>query len=64
MLQIPVRWLQAISKYKATVSGAANFAYELCVKKITEEQKNLIDLSSWKVAYNGAAPVRYETLKF
>ncbi|MGM7723802.1 fatty acyl-AMP ligase [Metabacillus sp. Hm71] len=62
-LQKPLRWLQAISKYKATVSGAPNFAYELCVKKITDEQKTLIDLSSWKVAYNGAEPVRYETLK-
>ncbi|CAM4396311.1 hypothetical protein BAMA_03625 [Bacillus manliponensis] len=62
-LKKPFRWLQAISKYKATVSGAPNFAYDLCVKKVTEEQKTLIDLSSWKVAYNGAEPVRYETLK-
>jgi acyl-CoA synthetase (AMP-forming)/AMP-acid ligase II len=62
-LQKPFRWLQAISKYKATVSGAPNFAYELCVKKISEEQKSQIDLSSWKVAFNGAEPVKYETYK-
>lgn len=62
-LQKPFRWLKAISKYKATVSGAPNFAYDLCVKKVTEEQKTQLDLSSWLVAFNGAEPVRYETLK-
>ncbi|MCM3441344.1 AMP-binding protein [Metabacillus halosaccharovorans] len=62
-LQKPYRWLEAISKYKATVSGAPNFAYELCVKKVSEEQKNQIDLSSWRVAFNGAEPIRYETLE-
>lgn len=62
-LQKPFRWLHAISKYKATVSGGPNFAYDLCVKKITDEQKSKLDLSSWKVAFNGAEPVKYETLK-
>ncbi len=62
-LQRPVRWLQAISKYKATISGGPNFAYEMCARKITEEQRNALDLSSWNVAYNGAEPVRADSLK-
>jgi len=62
-LQRPVRWLQAVSRYKATVSGGPNFAYELCARKITPEQRSGLDLSNWKVAYNGAEPVRAETLK-
>jgi acyl-CoA synthetase (AMP-forming)/AMP-acid ligase II len=62
-LQRPVRWLQAISRYRATISGGPNFAYELCVRKITPEQCEGLDLGSWKVAYNGAEPVRAETMK-
>lgn len=62
-LQRPVRWLQAISRFKATISGGPNFAYELCVRKITSAQREGLDLSSWKVAYNGAEPVRAETMK-
>jgi acyl-CoA synthetase (AMP-forming)/AMP-acid ligase II len=62
-LQRPVRWLQAVSRYKATVSGGPNFAYEMCARKITPEQRSALDLSSWKVAYNGAEPVRADTLK-
>lgn len=62
-LQRPVRWLQAISRSKATISGGPNFAYELCARKITEEQREGIDLSTWRVAYNGAEPVRAETMK-
>ena len=61
-LQRPLRWLQAISKFKATHSGGPNFAYDLCVKKIKPEQRELIDLSSWKVAFNGAEPVYHKTL--
>ncbi len=61
-LQRPLRWLQAISRYKATTSGGPNFAYELCVSKITNEQRDNLDLSSWEVAFNGAEPVRAETL--
>ena len=52
----------AISRYKATTSGGPNFAYDLCVRKITSEQKSGLDLSSWEVAFNGAEPVRAETL--
>ncbi len=62
-LQRPWRWLQAISRYKATISGGPNFAYEMCARKITPEQRHGLDLSSWKVAYNGAEPVRADTLK-
>ena len=62
-LQRPVRWLEAVSRYKATVSGGPNFAYEMCARKITPEQRSALDLSSWKVAYNGAEPVRADTLK-
>ena len=62
-LQRPVRWLQAISHYKATISGGPNFAYEMCARKITPEQRSALDLSNWKVAYNGAEPVRADTLK-
>jgi acyl-CoA synthetase (AMP-forming)/AMP-acid ligase II len=62
-LQWPVRWLQAISRYQATVSGGPNFAYELCARRITPEQRGALDLSSWVAAYNGAEPVRADTLK-
>ncbi len=62
-LQKPVRWLQAISRYKATISGGPNFAYDLCVRKVTAEQRETLDLSSWNLAFNGAEPVREETLE-
>lgn len=62
-LQKPVRWLQAISKYRATTSGGPNFAYDLCLRKVTPEQRDQLDLSSWTVAFNGAEPVRVETLE-
>jgi len=62
-LQRPFRWLQAITRYRATTSGAPNFAYDLCARKITDEQKAQLDLTSWSVAFNGAEPVRAETLE-
>ncbi|MGJ5676042.1 MAG: amino acid adenylation domain-containing protein [Nostochopsis sp.] len=62
-LQRPYRWLQAISQYKGTTSGGPNFAYELCTQKITPEQKQTLDLSNWSVAFNGAEPIRYDTLE-
>jgi acyl transferase domain-containing protein/acyl-CoA synthetase (AMP-forming)/AMP-acid ligase II/SAM-dependent methyltransferase/acyl carrier protein len=62
-LQQPVRWLSAISRYKATTSGGPNFAYDLCVKQVQPEQLADIDLSSWDVAFNGAEPIRPETLE-
>ncbi|HEX2222817.1 MAG TPA: fatty acyl-AMP ligase, partial [Thermoanaerobaculia bacterium] len=62
-LQKPLRWLEAISRYRATTSGGPNFAYELCVRKTTVEERARLDLSSWKVAFNGAEPVRETTLE-
>ncbi len=61
-LQRPLRWLQAITKYKGTVSGGPNFAYDLCVRRITPEERAHLDLSSWSLAFNGAEPIRPETL--
>ncbi len=61
-LQKPVRWLQAISTYRATNSGAPNFAYELCIEQITPEQRAKLDLSHWSLAFNGAEPIRADTL--
>lgn len=61
--QKPIRWLQAISDYQATTSGAPNFAYDLCVNRISPEQRAHLDLSSWKVAFNGSEPIRSETLQ-
>ncbi len=62
-LQKPLRWLSAISRFRGTTSGGPNFAYDLCVRKITPEQRKTLDLSSWRVAFNGAEPVRHETLE-
>jgi amino acid adenylation domain-containing protein len=62
-LQRPYLWLQAISRYGGTTSGAPNFAYELCTQKITSEQRSKLDLSSWTVAFNGAEPIRYQSLE-
>jgi acyl-CoA synthetase (AMP-forming)/AMP-acid ligase II len=61
-LQKPLRWLQAISHYKATVAGGPNFGYDLCVRKTTPEQRAGLDLSSWTMAFTGSEPVRPETL--
>lgn len=62
-MQKPIRWLRAITKYRATYSGAPNFAYELCVEKFNPEIDGDVDLSSWALAFNGAEPVRKETLE-
>ncbi len=61
-LQRPINWLRAITKYRATNSGGPNFAYDLCARKINADQRATLDLSSWRVAYNGAEPIRSETL--
>jgi acyl-CoA synthetase (AMP-forming)/AMP-acid ligase II len=58
----PVRWLQAISRYRATTSGGPNFAYELCVRRVSDEQMQGVDLSRWELAFNGAEPVCADTL--
>ena len=62
-LEQPIRWLRAISDYRATTSGGPNFAYEMCVRKLTDEMCQGIDLTSWSVAFNGAEPIRKETIE-
>ncbi|HTG71066.1 MAG TPA: fatty acyl-AMP ligase [Candidatus Udaeobacter sp.] len=62
-MQKPIRWLKAITRYGATYSGAPNFAYELCVNKFNPGTDSDIDLSSWALAFNGAEPVREDTLR-
>jgi amino acid adenylation domain-containing protein len=62
-LQKPLRWLQAVSRYRATTSGGPNFAYEMCAQKISPQAREGLDLSSWEVAFNGSEPVRSETLE-
>jgi acyl-CoA synthetase (AMP-forming)/AMP-acid ligase II len=62
-LQRPLRWLIAISRYRATLSGGPNFAFDLCVRKSSPEARAALDLSSLRVMYNGAEPVRLHTLR-
>ncbi|HWL84626.1 MAG TPA: fatty acyl-AMP ligase, partial [Polyangiaceae bacterium] len=59
----PMRWLRTIARYRVTVSCAPNFAYDLCVRKSTPEERSALDLSSWRVAGNGAEPLRAETIE-
>ncbi|HEV8581878.1 MAG TPA: amino acid adenylation domain-containing protein [Thermoanaerobaculia bacterium] len=61
-LQRPRRWLAALSRYGGTVSGGPNFAYDLCARRVTGADLEGLDLSRWQVAFNGAEPVRAETL--
>ncbi|WP_338523865.1 fatty acyl-AMP ligase [Pseudomonas batumici] len=58
----PLRWLQAISLYQAHSSGGPNFAFEACIAALEREPDVELDLSTWKIAFNGAEPVRQETL--
>ncbi|MEL6787015.1 MAG: fatty acyl-AMP ligase [Cyanobacteria bacterium J06607_15] len=62
-VQKPIRWLRAISKYRATTSGAPNFAYDLLCDRLTAEQVAQLDLSSWEVAFCGAEPVQMQTIE-
>jgi len=61
-LRKPVRWLRAITKYQASISGGPNFAYDLCTDKISDEEMEGLDLSAWEVAFDGAEPIRPGTL--
>lgn len=56
-------WLQGISRYKATISGGPNFAYALCLEKWQPDLVRQLDLSHWKVAFNGAEPVSAVTMR-
>jgi len=62
-LQKPARWLTAISRTRATISGGPNFAFDLCVDRISPAEREGLDLSSWRVAFNGSEPVRAATLE-
>ncbi len=61
-LQRPSRWLEIISRTGATISGGPDFAYEQCVRKVSPDVAAGLDLSRWRVAFNGAEPIRAETL--
>lgn len=61
-LSRPLRWLEAISHFRATTSGGPNFAYDLCARKVSDRERDRLDLRSWDVAFNGAEPVSADTL--
>jgi acyl-CoA synthetase (AMP-forming)/AMP-acid ligase II/acyl carrier protein len=61
-LRQPIRWLETISRYRANVSGAPNFAYQLCVDRIPPNQTDSISLASWRLAFCGAEPIAARTL--
>lgn len=59
----PQRWLEAITQHRGTLSAAPNFAYELCLAKVGDDELQRLDLSSWRLAFNGAEPVSPDTLE-
>ncbi len=61
-VQRPIRWLRVISRYQGTHSGGPNFAYDLCVRKISHDERKTLDLQSWQVTCNGAEPIHHDTL--
>lgn len=61
-LRRPHHWLDMISRFRLHVSGGPNFCYDYCLRRVTDEQLARLDLSSWRVAYNGAEPVRADTM--
>ncbi len=62
-VQRPLRWLQAIDRFRVVISGAPNFGYEQCLRKIGPAERAALDLRSWKRALNGAEPVSAATLQ-
>ena len=62
-LQRPIRWLRAITKYRGTISGGPNFAYDFCVDKVKPEQIESLDLRSLRVAFSGAEPIRLGSME-
>lgn len=62
-LMSPVRWLKLITAVHGNVAAAPNFAYDLCVARISDQQKSTVDLSSWHTAISGAEPVRARTMR-
>jgi len=61
-LQRPMRWLEAVSHSRGTISGGPNFAFELCARRVTADEVKALDLSAWEVAFTGAEPIRAATL--
>ncbi|TVT92258.1 non-ribosomal peptide synthetase [Pseudomonas sp. RGB] len=59
----PLRWLEAISEYRGTISGGPDFAYRLCSERVSESALERLDLSTWRVAYSGSEPIRLDTLE-
>ena len=59
----PLRWLRIISRYRATTSGGPNSAYALCLQRVSASEQEVLDLSSWRVAFNGSEPVHISTLQ-
>jgi acyl-CoA synthetase (AMP-forming)/AMP-acid ligase II len=62
-LRRPLSWLEEISRIGATISGGPNSAYDLCVRKTSEGERAELDLSRWRVAFNGSEPVHVETME-
>ena len=62
-LQKPLRWLEAVTRLGVTHTGGPNFAYELCLRRVAAQERAALDLRTWAVAYNGAEPVRWETME-
>ena len=62
-LERPVRWLETVSRHRATISGGPDFAYRLCLDRVSKAQLQKLDLSSWGLAFSGAEPVRADTLR-
>lgn len=62
MIRRPLRWLQAVHRYRAAVSGAPDFAWRLLAERLAPADLTGLDLSCWRVAYSGAEPVRADTL--
>ncbi len=62
-LQRPLSWLRAIHEFRAEIAGGPNFAYDLCAARLRPEQVEGLDLSGWRVAFNGAEPVAAATLR-
>jgi acyl-CoA synthetase (AMP-forming)/AMP-acid ligase II len=63
ILKRPLRWLQAMGRYGASHTHGPNFAYELCIERTTPDQRRGLDLSRWRVAGNGAEPIRIDTMR-
>jgi acyl carrier protein len=61
-LSRPSQWLRTIHRHRGTISGGPNFSYELCLRRIQDAELDGVDLSSWRIAFNGAEPVSPETM--